>query len=263
MPFIVFITLLTMNLSMAGGGDRVGNGGDVVICSEDLGEKYFVLDEYEAKATLSIAPESGSYLSKVETLLKKFEVASPIRYQIYRKNFLYYKTNVKMVITSLPDVQDSYETIGRYCYLRQAAFFNFNRHGDPEYFIQKNLWLKLNNDQKAVLILHELIYTETAKLGHQDSTYTRSANRILFSKKSFDLAGFEEKILRPLNWITEKQMPYTKQLENAYSERVVTLLLKKKPSVYTQDPKLAQVLEMLKMRFRNYPKVMSLITDFR
>jgi hypothetical protein len=259
MKTLGFLLLFVTQIASASGGDRVGNGGDVVICSGNNGDAIYILDEYEAKRVLTIGERGQTFIQKVELLLEKFQEKSPIRYALYRKNFDRFKLSVKFIQARLPEINDSYERTGPFCYTRQVAYFNFNTNKEIQYYLQKDLWLALSEDQKAILILHELIYTEAAGLGHFESTYVRAANRILITVQKFFEELFDNQLLVPYEWIPGNPTKLPMQLQNSYSNNIATLFLQKALQLKKADKALTPVLIMLKKRFAQSPRVLDKI----
>lgn len=254
----LFLFLISQ-IALATGGDRVGNGGDVVFCTHEDNQAIYVLDEYEAGAFLKIGDKTQTYYQKVELILAKIQTKFPVRYHLYRKNFERFKLSVKFIQTKLPEINDSFERTGPLCYTRQIAYFNINTNGEVQYFLQRDLWSQLSEDQRAIVVLHELIYTEAVGIGHFESTYVRAANRILITVPTFFESSFENLLMKPYRFVRGNQVKLPMQLKNSYSPEIAILFLDQSLQFRNADKTLSPILEMLKKRFAQYPRVLDKI----
>lgn len=257
MKFLGLLFLLLTCLSFASeGGDRVGNGGDILICQVPGGEAIYVLDEYEEKDVLSIGPKNLDYTDKVEILLNKVKVKFPARYQLYVSIFNNFRSNVTFVNSGLPDINDTGASDHPYCDMSQAAYFYRDHNDKFRYFVDKEVWDLLSNDQRAVLVMHEIIYTEAVGLGHDSSKDVRLANRLLFSnKKPFSGEAFDQLIIEQLKRSTRT----ASALENAYSPAIAIYLLSENLAPYYSNKALKGMLMTLKNRFSDNAKVVGLV----
>ncbi|MBY0414370.1 MAG: hypothetical protein K2Q18_09400, partial [Bdellovibrionales bacterium] len=74
-------------------------------------------------------------------------------------------------------------------------------NSDKRYLIDKNLFDNLDNDQKAALLLHEVIYREGIQIGHKNSISSRFLNSLIMSVDidSLSIQDFSE-ILQKLGF---------------------------------------------------------------
>lgn len=139
----------------------IGNGGDAIVCAN----KVSMLDKYEAKALrgykLDLGTPSDSVDQKIQVAVDRLRRVDPHRAavaQTWAKRFL---TSAKFVRnTTLRDVDDSDQVfVPEGCHLEQIAIQNAQVvTSDPFFIVNADLWDHLNNDDKAILALHEGIF---------------------------------------------------------------------------------------------------------
>lgn len=256
MKFLGLLFFLTANISYA--GDRVGNGGDIIYCEGGAGELFFVLEEYEGNVVPVIGDPNIDYVKKVETLIGRLKKDFPARYAFYTSLFQYFQRRVTFLDKRLPEISDEGSPQHHtHCEIVQAAYFKRNSQNELVYYLQKNIWQNLTNDQKAILVFHELIYTEAVGLGHSDSRNVRMANRMIFTGKMFQPALFDEEFISPLR----NQTPSVSVLSQAYSEGVAIYLLQQDLSSLYSNKSLKGHLLALKHRFSRSASVVALVNE--
>jgi len=169
---IIFLPLVILSISLAaardGNGDERGNGGDVLECSfADSPVTLELLDIFETREIhekeLSLGDNSLTVEKKVEIVLNRLKLFSKRRALKYKKWFdSFYKESKFLKDVNFGDIQDSSHIfIPNNCKLKQIINQQNPRFSnDKRYFINKNLWDQLDNNNRAALILHELIYRE-------------------------------------------------------------------------------------------------------
>lgn len=254
-----FLSLFFVLLSFSAlAGDRVGNGGDIVYC-EGSQDTFFILEEYEEGAFAKVGAGKMDYTAKVKLLINKVRPSFPVRAAYYDTLFQHFQKTVVFLNAYLPDIKDEGTSIElpNGCDIAQAAYFKLNSKNEPVYHIQKKIWNLLSHDQKAVLVFHELIYTEAVGLGHLDSSNIRKANRIVYGQEVYNPFIFEARLIGPL----QKMEATVSKLSNAYSEFVAIYLLKQDLSRFYSDRALLPQLLILKRRFNSSQQVSALIED--
>ncbi len=176
-----------------GGGATVGNGGNALVCLK-LGTKEIssvsLLDYYEAQNrwdfTISLGDKTLSVDEKIELVLTRLAKFDPNRADDYRKQAAEFSSNTNFWPgVRLRAINDA-NIIGlpSGCVVSQIA-----RQMEPEvssdkYFvIAKDLFDLMDTDQKAGLILHEIIYREFISRGHTQSPAARHFNALLSSEQ--------------------------------------------------------------------------------
>lgn len=186
--FILTIVFFTSLFSYSGG--NVGNGGDVMLCkkADGLFKAIELLDYYEAKTLRGMKIDLGSNkltpIEKVQYALKRIEKFSPRRYLKYRDWAQKFFDESQFVgNANLVDVPDSeIPVFPDGCKLEQIAIQKTPTFPeDKRYLVNLDLWNLLDDDNKAGLILHEIIYREGIELGQTNSKGVRYFNSIISS----------------------------------------------------------------------------------
>lgn len=137
----------------------VGNGGHTVQCQNG---SFQVLDAYEARqyGPLTLGAPDVNYKSKVETALAPLQELAPYGYINLKKRVQEFYRSTRFVDTELQPTNDSGPVrIPGTCKLRQlASQENSALPGMRAYFINKSIWSRLSNDDKAALVLHEVFF---------------------------------------------------------------------------------------------------------
>jgi hypothetical protein len=180
------------------GGDRAGNGGDVLVCTgTNISEnKVIFLDSYEAlERGNPIVLEGASIEKKVTNALNKYaklDIAG--RYEMMTiisrllKDVSVYEHTKRTLLTDtffsndeLTDVQDSLElSLPPGCFIKQLILYKTVKFSkDRSFFISRKYWDQLSEDDKATAIIHEALYVYYFKRGWSDSRFARYMNYII------------------------------------------------------------------------------------
>lgn len=169
-----------------------GNGGKVLVCENQNDFDVELLDLFEAREisewnfTLNLDEKRLNYMDKVKLVLervKKFDPYRSARYEIARSQF---EANAKFLHNAdLPNTVDvGLTSIPDSCQLIQIAIqLKPELPGQKLYTIDGDLWEKLDENNKAALVLHEIIYGEASERMHIDSTKVRYFNALLTSNE--------------------------------------------------------------------------------
>lgn len=171
----------------------VGNGGDVLVCKFNNTYTYQILDSYEGKDFYKLTydfPQENSWKGIVEHILvNRLQKYSPIRakrYMMWLDTFMNSEEIDFVTGKTLNDVPDSnHISTPNNCVLKQIAIQRSDKElswGGKRYTIDLDLWVKLDEKQKAVLVLHEIILREAILAKQENSIPTRYLNSYLFSK---------------------------------------------------------------------------------
>jgi hypothetical protein len=182
-----------MDLAHAGG--EVGNGGEVVACRKSDGTllSVEVLDSFEGRVLNQMSPSLGdsslSMDAKINLAIATIHDRNPTRAELYTKwknNFFDGVTFTNEKLEPTPDVDPSILPKG--CAIEQIAIQNKNtskevfEHG-PIVVINKILWDFMSVEQRAILVLHEIIYHEANISPQESAEPIRYFNQLLFSGK--------------------------------------------------------------------------------
>ncbi len=174
-------------------GTETGNGGDVLVCRTPSMQisSIELLDYFEARFLRKISIDLGgpelSVTEKVQLVLERLRRFSPTRADLYQTWLSTFQAESHFVdVANLADIPDSELIVyPANCSLQQIAIQKEPSFPeDSRYLIDQGLWKAMDNNQKAGLILHELIYREAISLGHKNSKNVRYFNSILSSNKT-------------------------------------------------------------------------------
>lgn len=169
-------------------GDRVGNGGDVVVCANNTIE---MLDAYEAEFNGSerMVFEGKDYQSMVGKIIKsKLEKIQPRRAKRYLEHLANFSKEALFAPgIKLDDIDDAgMVTLPVNCHLEQVAIQLSNSElppGRKRYTINLDLWKRLDEENKAILVLHEIVYREAFENKSSHSMFVRAMVEQLIKKK--------------------------------------------------------------------------------
>lgn len=194
----LILLLLTVNESLAkfdigkflpriqiSGGDKVGNGGDAMVCRSAAGKIIFAefLDVYEARELrdLEVSLTGVTWREKLSNALERIKVRDQYRYIKYKtwSDTFWSETKLLEDGEKLQDIPDSNHVFdpGNGCGPEQAVV-----HREPltsrekRYFLDFEIWQALDETNKALLVLHEMIYREAVGYGIRNSIYVRLFN---------------------------------------------------------------------------------------
>ena len=176
-----------------------GNGGDVFICEDP--SQNMILDFYEGEEKGMFDHFGSPALSLRENFLKWSAIlkeADPKRGYDLEKRGLELITDIEKIESQmvkrtdlvsftnsiLLDKPDSLEfTNPRGCTKYQIAIQTEMSYDNSFLIIQRDLWNQIENNQKAILIAHEVTYEMFLDAGDTDSINTRFFNQKVMSKQ--------------------------------------------------------------------------------
>lgn len=180
----ILVWILVMNLAMA--GERIGNGGDILICPQEV----VTLDYYEAALKGAKQFTTGQTIreiyKKIHSRLTKLDVVTAYRVNLVAEKLLTDVESFELNVSEnqihtlftddeLVDLDDSNELfIPQNCTKKQIAINNRNSFSlDKKFLINKKLWNRIDLNQKAYLIYHEALYDVLSDMGAKDSSLAR------------------------------------------------------------------------------------------
>lgn len=211
MKTLLAALLLLPSLASFAGGDKTGNGGDVIVCP---GEPTQLLDLFQGKEDWELAALNrvGTREEIIKNTLADFlrvdptvggslktrslEIASEIR-----KIEKGIDSNlVKLTKNQLVNISDEgVAELPAGCEIIQAATqVQKPFPKEVKFTFQRDLWRKLDEGTKAALILHEVIYEHMIAQGEYSSRSTRYFNAALHAgalttvKDYFDVSALFE-----------------------------------------------------------------------
>lgn len=173
----LFLLAILLSAPLARAGDKAGNGGNVVLCTDPAGKVTSVqlLDYYEAQTIWRFQLDLGDPLmdpqAKVQRVLERVRRLHPFTAEaLEARSAGFFDDALLLSNVELAPVDDSGEyflPVG--CKLKQIAVQRQKQFPeDKTFLINKDVWDILDNDQRAGLILHEIAYE---KLLHTKPPY--------------------------------------------------------------------------------------------
>lgn len=181
MNFIFWFTLLMPLATFA--NNRVGNGGDIIQCPT----KSQVLDLYESSEPLVKITESDEYLF-AEKILVGLKLHAPDLEKQYQNRLksmrdeIELKSEIKLI--NIKDSKNLFKPKDKKCKLLQIVVRkNLKSTHGKRFVIDQELWNALDAQNKAALLIHEIVYEHFFKLGMNDSVAAREFNRFMFEER--------------------------------------------------------------------------------
>jgi hypothetical protein len=167
------------------GGVHIGNGGIGFLCGN---KKVVLLDIMEMKSPIepTIANEVRS--NAIKKILTNLVRLSPAIGRQYEKDFKDFEGSVDFrTDIELTETQDSLHVVSpKNCKIKQLAVRR--KAADSltnEFIIDKDLWEKMDENNKTALTLHEIVYRHLSKLGETNSINARKLTGYFLSQKAF------------------------------------------------------------------------------
>lgn len=172
-----------------------GNGGDVLLGCDNLENNGKILDYFEAESFLGLKIDLGAKEQSPDQIawnalsrIPDFDKARKDRLQGWAKEFM--SDVVFAPGIQLKQINDSNEvSIPKGCRLEQAAVQETPMFPEAKrYLVSKDVWDVMDDENRAGLILHEIIYREALSFGQTDSVRTRYFNALVSSGKIASVA---------------------------------------------------------------------------
>lgn len=199
---LLIISLTLFSFSANAG--REGGGGNIIACSDQNGVKLQILDYWQAEKrnfNLDLGPANLSYMDKVQLVLKRIEKLNPDRYELYSKwaqNFFsdtFWESDTTARLSQIDDI-GALAIPGNCSIIQVISQQDSDLPDDKRYTVLLRWWDQLDNDNKAGLVLHEIIlrelthqalppstYGTNIDVAHQTSKYARYFNGLISSSK--------------------------------------------------------------------------------
>lgn len=192
MKNLSWLGLCLAGAAFATGGEH-GNGGNVLVCEQNGVTTVTLYDYYEmGPRGWTLHLPGRTYIEKVRGVFSRLARTNPSRAKLYRRWFSDFLKPESTQFTQdnlvhIPDIGAG--TIPVNCEIKTAAQQRrIPLPGDKQYLIDQKLWDRMSEDQRAGLVLHEMIYREGVYWGHGDSGSSRYLNGVLSSRTFEDLS---------------------------------------------------------------------------
>lgn len=184
MKFIILCSSLIISFASFADGNRVGNGGDVVVCADSTQ----VLDIYEASELSDKLKALKSADEIQQKILAKLNEVSPDQGKMYQKKLSEFEDNSEFKdnanLVDIDDAKSVFASKSENCQIKQIAIRkNLTIAAEKKFIIDNTYWKNLDALNQSSLKFHETIYEHLYKLGEKDSVKARKLNAYLFSDK--------------------------------------------------------------------------------
>lgn len=209
--FQILVATISLSATAFAGHDR-GNGGDVLVCRDQMGKitsaRFYDLFEAEVKFGLNLVPAQGNTIDeKVESLITRVEEIDPSRASLFRIWYSdFFKESKFIPGVELGDIPDQGDALWpTNCKIMQLVVQTelkppLNPH---RYTFSQDLWNLLDDNSKVATILHELIFREARIRGHKSSVSVRYLNALFLADKlnHLTLLEYQKLILQDLRLV--------------------------------------------------------------
>ncbi len=170
-------------------GGMDGGGGNALICEKNGNKTTRLLDLYEAdQSDLKSEMGPGTFEDKLQFVFKRLAKIVPIHSAHYAAlaRDLLTKDTQWVENTTMPTIDDiKLATLPRGCTLVQVAIQRpIEQKNIPNartYIIDKDIFNLLDEDSKAALVIHEVLYRTARYSKREDSVFTRYLTALVLS----------------------------------------------------------------------------------
>lgn len=194
MKFFFCLALLVFSSSFSQAQNRVGNGGDVILCDNKAeGKTVKILDLYELetstpkKELFSLTSNSKDEWTATREIFERLKPFAPKLFDQYVARLksiqseIDFKPDIRL--SNVKDSEHLYLPKSKKCKLYQIAIRkNTVTKEEKRFVVDEELWKELNTINRSALISHEIIYEHLFKLGETNSVKARKIVGLLFSK---------------------------------------------------------------------------------
>ncbi len=169
--FVFTLTALSALPTYAGGG---AHGGDAVRCASqkpDVADTvhlfdYFHQSEVNPELKIDLGPPNLNYLEKAKMAFRRLKEIDPIAAEIYQKRVDKFESDTTFLMRAqIPEIDDEATLITPKapCYkIQWAVQLREPRMFEKRHMVDRELWDLADNDAKAGLVIHEIVFRDTA-----------------------------------------------------------------------------------------------------
>jgi hypothetical protein len=188
---LIFVVMVSVGVLAHAGGDELGNGGDVLVHVENGRAVYEVLDLYEGRMLRGFEPRKSLMKpnGNLEELMALLEAKDPSRACLYKTWLKDFKNERELDRTSLTNIHDEgpvYIPDGYKLVQTVIQDSDAFKRGNPRYYIDKKIFNRMDEFNRAAMVVHELIYREGLTMNRpsfKNSVRVRYFDAFLFSKQ--------------------------------------------------------------------------------
>lgn len=198
---LTLLVLLSTGSALA--SNDKGGGGVGVVCPSKVGKDRSVklLDfvEWSGSYSASFPRSADTVAQRIEQVLLHYASFDRLRMERYLTAAANFEQNIEWV-KELPSTDDfGFVKVPEGCHLVQLAQQRRDAEsGEKRFKIVRQLWNEMSDDDKAGLVLHEVIYQELREIGLRNSIQLRSfvAWLVHFSSKVVTFTEYDNAILQ-------------------------------------------------------------------
>lgn len=160
---VMFLFLFPVNTLAGGGGSTTGDGGHGVVCEAGGVSTVELLDSYEARLIYGLPmPHFGSEIQQPTEIIMGYraQVVERLGLDFFASVFdraVATQVSLSPMVSVTPDDNPLGVLIPPHCHLEQLA--NRLRTGElVGLTVRSDLWRLLDNEQRALLLIHEALH---------------------------------------------------------------------------------------------------------
>lgn len=181
MKYLGLMILLAVSTAAFGQSHGEGGGG-VVYCKGKKAELYDYLEAREPPYKLVTLrhPKGDDFMAMTRSMIKRMFWASPYRQALYGRWLDSWETERQFLPNFPPrKVPDSERvSLPLHCRYVQAVIQQYPELPDQfRYYVNQKAWDDLDEENRAGLVFHELLYREAMTYGHDTSVFLRNLHR--------------------------------------------------------------------------------------
>ena len=163
-----------------------GNGGDVILCADGRAIFY---DLYEMEKLHHLTPQipAGANWQEISgQVIDRFQGINPSRAYRFRQRLATFLKEAEFLsdveMIDIPDTGIGFFPQG--CKLHQLAIQKVPRvPGEKRYLVNQDIWQRLDEVNRAALVVHELILGDAIEDNHPTSESTRYLNALVLANQ--------------------------------------------------------------------------------
>ncbi|MBL7543294.1 MAG: hypothetical protein JNL11_05730 [Bdellovibrionaceae bacterium] len=177
------LALLLILIGIESWANRIGNGGNVTVCADAVS----LLDFYESKTPPKYKGDAGSIEYKLiaKDVFKRMARVSKKLSNQYSERLDSVQDEIdfldNVALTNAEDSLHVFKPADKDCDVKQIAIRKeVSLPGEKRFVFDKKLWDRLDAQNQAGLLVHEIVYEHFNKLGEVTSPKVRKVVGYLF-----------------------------------------------------------------------------------
>jgi hypothetical protein len=205
---IILIMLTSLGISAQAAQER--GGGSFEVCKDAQSNLTVILQDYfeaQQATTLKIdmGPDGSDYAAKIRYVTDRLKKLDPVFARLIQDRADRFISETAFLDRSeIPDIYDK----GPYLEPKKCSLVQVGANkvdplpAEKKYLIDADLWKLADEQTKAGLVLHEVIYAAVREFGIKTSATTRYFNALISSTTITEFNNSQYiKLLTKMNWI--------------------------------------------------------------